>query len=64
MPLNKDDMRHVIVTGLKNGRTLMMDGAATPTERKIISELEEEGLVDVAFIDGEQYGAYKITWRQ
>ena len=55
--------REEIIAGLKTGRALMLDGAATEAERNMIAELQEEGLVDVDFLKGDQYGAYRITWR-
>lgn len=55
--------REEIVKGLKAGRTLCMDGAATPEERAIIAALDDEGLIDMEFLEGEQYGVFRIRWR-
>ena len=53
-----------MIEGLKAGRTLMLDGAATPDERHAVQLLIEGDLVDVTFVEGDQYGAYKIKWKQ
>jgi hypothetical protein len=56
--------REEIIAGLKAGRALMLDGAATEDEREMIAELEAEGLVDVKLVHGDQYSACRITWRK
>jgi len=53
-----------IITGLKAGRNLIIDGGATKEERAMITGLQEEGLVVSEFIQGDQYGAYRITWKE
>lgn len=58
--MNQQEM----INGLKAGKTLMLDGAATPHERHAVQLLIEGSLVEVAFVEGDQYGAYKIRWKQ
>lgn len=52
-----------IITGLKAGKALMLDGWATPEERKIISNLDKKGKINMQFLEGDQYGAWRITWK-
>jgi hypothetical protein len=58
--MNQQEM----ISGLKAGKTLMLDGAATPDERHAVQLLIEGDLVDVTFVEGDQYGAFKIKWKQ
>ena len=58
--------RDEIVTGLKEGKRLIMDGWAHENERHIILDLQEEGLVDITPIHSDresQYTAFAITWK-
>jgi hypothetical protein len=55
--------RDEILNGLKTGRTLHMDGAATAEERALLHSLINEGLVNTTFVEGDQYNYYKVTSR-
>lgn len=56
--------REEIVAGLKAGRALHMDGAATEQERNIVQSLIDEGIAESRFCEEDQYGYYRITLSQ